>query len=212
MQTIINSPNAMVRFIKVRQFQITRSLILCILATVFLTTIAESTLFAKESDGPVSRGVDSQSGYIGALLGLNFPGPSASGASTSIGLTLGKQFYSLFGLGIFASYHGQQSAGSYLGLPNNTSLSVTVLTGQANLYLGGFHGGAEMGASIWSWSGISSTLTGGSSTTSLLLGLNAGYDHKFSRNFSIGAELHSFIPTEFSGRFFQLLAVGKIWL
>ena len=158
-------------------------------------------------------GVDELPGYIGVLAGVNQPSGSGANTTPALGLSAGARIIPNFGLGVFGAYFGQTSAGGLLGLPSNTAVSTGLLVGQARIYLSGLHIGAEFGGAMKFWSGTSSALHGGSSTTSLVYGPEAGYDHHLSRNFSLGGEIHYLISTaEQDVNAIQLLAAVKFWL
>ena len=182
---------------------------------LFCVLFSSSTVLGADKDSDVISGTDTLPGYLGVLAGGNIPSDSNAGATAAIGVTLGSRLGSLFGVGLFASYYGQTSTGPYLGLPPSTAMSVILATAQGNLHFGGFHFGAEVGAAIRSWSGVVSTLVGGTATssTTLLIGIDAGYDYKISRNLSLGVEGHYFFPgaaTEANAS--QVFAVLKLWL
>ena len=181
------------------------------IAYFFLFTLAATA----HAENDVISGTDTLPGYIGAMVGGNIPADSGVGPTAAIAVTLGSRLGNSFGVGLFASYYGQTSTGPYLGLPASTAMSVILATAQGNVFLGGLHFGAEVGAAIRSWSGVASTLVGGTATssTTLLIGIDAGYDYKISRNLSLGVEGHYFFPgaaTEANGS--QVFAVLKIWL
>lgn len=170
---------------------------------------------AAEEKSDIISGTDTLPGYLGVLVGANVPTGAGVGPTASVAVTLGSRVGSFFGVGIFGSYFGQSSTGPYLGIPSSTEMSVALVTAQGNFFLGALHLGAEVGASIRSWSGAASTLVGGTATssTTLIVGINAGYDHKISRNLSLGIEAHTFFPgaaTEANTS--QVFAVVKVWL
>ncbi|MBI2712539.1 MAG: hypothetical protein HYX41_06785 [Bdellovibrio sp.] len=185
-----------------------------ILIFICLTYASAATAAVKEADDTIS-GVDTLPGWIGAMVGANIPATSGVSPTATAAVTLGSRLGSVFGVGIFGSYYGESSTGPYLGLPSSTAMSVVLLTAQASLFFGGLHFGAETGAAIRSWSGVASTLVGGtaSSSTTLIIGIHGGYDYKLSRNLSLGVDGHYFFPgaaTEANTA--QVLGVVKVWL
>lgn len=182
-------------------------------ALIFVLPLSNALGAAEQSD--TISGRDTLPGYVGVMVGANVPASANVGPTASAAVTLGTRVGDFFGLGLFGSYYGETNTGPYLGIPSSVAMSVTLLTGQANVFLSAFHFGAEIGAAIRSWSGVAATLVGGTSTssTTLIVGLNAGYDHHLSRNLSLGVEGHYFLPgaaTEANTT--QVFAVLKLWL
>jgi len=160
-----------------------------------------------------SGDLDDRPNYLGVLLGVNTPTGEGSSSTATVGATLGSKVVSYFGVGLFGSYSGQTSSGSLLGLPAGTSTSTTLLTGQGNFMMGGFHLGGEIGAGISSWSGAVSTLHAGTSNTALIYGPEAGYDFKLTSAVSLGGEVHYlFSNAEAASKNLQALATLKVWL
>lgn len=191
---------------KIRNLKFIQSSALSLLLVLLFSTVTRA-------DDDSIKGADARPSYLGAMLGFNSADASSVNAATSLGATVGTKINSLIGLGLFGSYSGTKTSGPYLGLPSETDFSITVLTVQGNAYLGGFHAGAELGSMIRSWSGIRSTVTGGTSDTSMLIGINTGYDYKVSRALSVGAEIHYFIPFGSNqSKLIQGFAGVKIWI
>ncbi len=146
-----------------------------------------------------------QNFYIGTL--------SESNISPTVGLTVGIKLSPRFGIGVLGSRYGMTSSSTILGLPVGTASNTTLLLGQANFILGGFHLGAELGPSINSWDGTISSLNTGTSSSSLVYGPQGGIDFRLDKTISLGGELHYLLSTAKNVvNNIQALAVLKIWL
>jgi hypothetical protein len=184
-----------------------------------LTAIAAivSTGSLAQAGDDAASGAD-QTAYAGIMIGGNISTASNgtitdSSMTPTIALTLGMKMPTNFGFGLFGSYFGRTSSGSFLGLPTGTNTGTTMLLGQGNYYLLGAHLGLEAGVAISSWSGTISSVTSGSSTTSLVYGPNVGYDLKIDKTISLGVEVHYLFSTaQNSVNNVQTLASFKIWL
>ena len=182
-------------------------LILLAGALTSATTARASEVSATESSG--------DRGYAGLLFGGNSTTNSSdpNQTTTTFGATLGAKMTPEFGIGLFGSYYTQRSSGSFMGLPTGASTSTAVITGQANFFAGGLHLGAEAGPAINSWSGNISTAHTGNSNTNMVYGPEAGYDYKFTKTMSLGAEAHYlFSSGDASVNNIQALAALKVWL
>ena len=156
-----------------------------------------------------------EKGYAGILFGGNSTtnAPDSNQTTATFGATLGAKIAPEFGLGLFGSYFSQRSFGSFMGLPTGASTSTAVITGQGNFFAGGLHLGAEMGPAISSWSGNISTAHTGNSNTTMVYGPEAGYDFKFTKTMSLGAEAHYlFSSGDASINNVQAFAALKVWL
>lgn len=165
------------------------------------------------ADSDIIYGNDGLPGYVGALLGGNFPSASNVNATPSVGLTAGTRIGNTLGLGLLGSFYPQENTGGFLGLATNTSMSVVVIAAQGNIYLSGLHFGPEIGAAMRFLSNALTTPNTGNTTTTPLVGVQLGYDYKLSRSISLGIDAHYFIPTASTEvNFLQAFAVAKIWL
>lgn len=179
--------------------------------TAFLATVSMNTLAHADDGGD-------QAAYAGIMIGGNFSTASDGTISDSsmtptIALTFGTKMPSNFGFGLYGSYFGRTSSGSFLGLPSGTSTGTTMLLGQGNYYVAGLHLGLEAGVAVSSWSAGISSVTSSNSNTSMVYGPNAGYDLKIDKTISLGVEVHYLFSTaQNSVNNAQTLANFKIWL
>ena len=172
----------------------------------------------KEREKAEQKSSGDQNFYVGALLGgtksANSDGTiSESSISPTIGLTAGIKLSPGFGIGFLGSRYGTTSSSNVLGLPVGTNSNTTLLLGQGNFILGGFHVGVDIGASTNSWDGTISSLNDGTSNTSLVYGPQGGIDFKLDKTISLGGEMHYLFSTAKNVvSNIQSLAVLKIWL
>lgn len=179
-----------------------------ILAGLFVTSFAS----ADTRDFQDSSSTE-EMGYLGILAGGNGANQVQENITPTLGVTLGAKIKPWLGVGLFGSYFGQKSSGSLFGLETGTQTHTLVLTGQANIFAGGFHAGAEIGPAFSSWSGKISRLNSGDSTVAMVWGPEAGYDFAIGRSVSLGAEGHYLISTvEGSANNVQLFAALKLIL
>lgn len=171
---------------------------------------ASPSLAATEATIATSDG--SPFGYAGVLLGGN-GSPSLEGRLTpTIGLTFGAKLAPALGVAVMGTYYGQMSSGSLLGLPTGAAAKTLTITGQVNYFVGGFHAGGEVGATVSSWSGNLSSIHLGDSANGIVFGPVVGYDLTLGKNLSIGAEGHFLISTVKSGvDNLQAFAALKYW-
>ncbi len=151
-------------------------------------------------------------GYLGGLLGGNFPVESNSTLRPAAGVTVGANLVDHFGFGLLATYFGQKTTGKFLGLPTGTSTGTLFIAGQAHYVFNGFHLGGEVGPAFSFWSSNVSTMQASSSKSFVLFGPEAGYDFVIAKHFSVGAELHYLISSEKSAaQNLQAFAAFKLW-
>ncbi len=183
------------------------------LVSLIISLQAQAYIFDPGINQGYTYGVDSNPGYLGALVGINSSLTPGASNATAIGVTLGYKTLPMWGVGIFASYFGQTTTSTFLGLPSNTAMSVITTAAQLNYFIRGLHLGIEAGISIRTWSGALSSLLSGNATTNFVPGFNFGYDYYISRNLTIGAEAHIFLPTTSSeAGSIQAFGVLKVWL
>lgn len=185
----------------------------CALALASLTVTMPA--FALDEDGESVANVSdvsSERGYLGALLGGAMPTATNANTNGAAGGTVGVKLSNDVGLGVMGLWYGESSEQSFLGLPVGTQSSTFFLGLQANLFLGGFHIGGEVGPAISSWEGNVSSIHAGTSETSLAYGPHAGFDFRLSKAVSLGAEAHYlFTEAEGGNDSVQALAALKIW-
>ena len=172
----------------------------------------------KEKERSERKSTGDQNFYVGALIGgtksANSDGTiSESTISPTVGVTAGIKLSPRFGIGFLGSRYGMTSSSNILGLPAGTNSNTTLLLGQANFILGGFHVGVDLGPSTNSWDGTISSLNDGTSNTSFVYGPQGGIDFKLDKTISLGGEVHYLFSTAKNVvSNIQGLAVLKIWL
>lgn len=177
--------------------------------------LLSKTLFLISSLGMATAAWSSpnQGGYLGLGGGVNFPTKAGASGTAMVALDAGAMANSNIGLGLYASYYGQTSSGSLLGLPSGAATTNYNIAGELNYFIGGMHLGFDVGVGIASWSGNISSVSASSSSTYFIFGPEAGFDISILPFLSIGAEVHALFNNNDSNvDNIQALAIVKVWL
>jgi hypothetical protein len=153
--------------------------------------------------------------YVGGLIGANFPnGDADSSKGATFGVTVGTKLAHGLGVGFLGTYYGQSNQRTFLGLPAGTSTRTYNLLGQINFFAADIvRIGADVGAMINTWSGNISSLSTGTSSTTLVYGPQASIDIPVIPGLTVGAEAHYLFNHESQNQDnLLLLGAVKVWL